>query len=256
MSPPTAACTAGSACSAGGVLFRLLPRGCHVVWIDNLDYHLTLRILRDTIPIEPLGPCWSRSPHTHRRWGDRSMTVESRGKGDGMEEIKLPSREEMKQLTPVELAHVHMRAEDQKDVQATVDTFTDDDPWYTIPVLGVDLVGKDQIHEHYSGLLHGSFGEFANVEIQVRQAEDRVFCQGFVEARFTEPWFGVPPNGNHIRTGFIAILPIAPDGFFKAETTYFDVLDFHHQMGVLPSQSIVNIVGLLGTPVEQPGHSG
>ena len=173
-----------------------------------------------------------------------------------MAEIDLPSREEMKRLTPLELAHVHMRAEDTKNVQATVDTFTDENPYYKIPALGVDLTSKEQIYEHYTGLLLGSFGEFANVDEQVWHAGDRVFCEGFVDARFTDAWNEIPPNGNHIHTGFLAVFPIAPDGLFKAEIVYFDVLDFFHQMGLLPSRSIVDIVSLLGSSGVQATSSG
>jgi len=61
--------------------------------------------------------------------------------------------------TLLELAKAHATAEDRHDVAATVATFSKDCA-YTVEAFGIDLKGKDQIAQHYSGTF-SAFPDFS-----------------------------------------------------------------------------------------------
>src|SRR4051794_40609643 len=71
--------------------------------------------------------------------------------------------------SPVDVVKAHMAAEDRQDIEATMATFTDD-CWYSVPSLGVELRGKDQIRGWYEDT-------FAAVP-DFRNADERYWVAG------------------------------------------------------------------------------
>lgn len=101
-----------------------------------------------------------------------------------MSDIRLPTREEMRELSPLELAKTHCLAEDAGDVATVVDTFTTLDPYYRVPSLGIDVAGIEQIRAFYTASL-GALPDLVNLEPTWIETPGHVFLSVAFEATFS-----------------------------------------------------------------------
>jgi steroid delta-isomerase-like uncharacterized protein len=140
----------------------------------------------------------------------------------------------------VELVRAHIEAEDRRDVQATLDTFSDD-CFYTMHAFGLDLRGKEQIGNHYRNAFK-AMPNFHNPESRIIDAGDDVFWIGRMEAIQTGPWGDLPATGRKVVNVGLAHFPRGSDGRLAGEHTWFNGNDFLHQLGLLPSSNSMELV--------------
>ena len=141
--------------------------------------------------------------------------------------------------TPLELAKTHAAAEDRRDVAATLATFTEDCV-YTVEAFGLDLKGKDQVRQHYSGAF-SAFPDFFNKEVIWFDAGEDVFAKAYVEFTHDSAWNDIPPTGRKIGFWSVAHFPRAKDGLLLGEHVYLNGNEFLHKLGTLPSANAFEI---------------
>jgi steroid delta-isomerase-like uncharacterized protein len=134
----------------------------------------------------------------------------------------------------LDIIQQHMAAEDRQDLDATLATFTEN-CWYSVPGLGVELHGKDEIRRWYEDLFR-AVPDFRNSEERYWQADGEVFFSAYMEGTHLGTWFGWPPTGRSFRSPMLVRIPIAPDGLMEAEIVYNDSADVFTQLGILPRQ--------------------
>ena len=134
----------------------------------------------------------------------------------------------------LEVIKAHMAAEDRQDVEATLETFTED-CYYRVPGLGVDLRGKDQIRSWYQETYVG-VPDFRNVNEHYWEAEGNLFFEADIEGTHLGTWAGWAATGRRFKLPIMVRIPIASDGLMEAEIVYFDSADLFMQLGILPHQ--------------------
>ena len=127
-----------------------------------------------------------------------------------------------------------MAAEDRQDLDAALAAFTEN-CWYSVPGLGVELRGKDQIRRWYEDLF-AAIPDFRNSEERYWEACDQVFFAAYMEGTHLGTWHGWPATGRRFRSPMMVRIPIAPDGLMEAEIVYNDSADVFTQLGILPRQ--------------------
>jgi steroid delta-isomerase-like uncharacterized protein len=137
-------------------------------------------------------------------------------------------------VSAIEIVREHMAAEDRQDLEAVLATFTDN-CWYSVPALGLDLRGKDQIREWYEGTF-SAVPDFRNADEQYWEADRNVFFEARMEGTHLGDWAGWAPTGRRFSAPLFCRIPIAPDGLIEAEVVYFDAADLFMQLGVLPGR--------------------
>jgi steroid delta-isomerase-like uncharacterized protein len=142
----------------------------------------------------------------------------------------------------LDVCKAHLEAEDKQDIEATLATFTDQDPYYKMPAFGVWCRGKGEIAEHYRGAFT-AFPDFVNVYEKWHEAEGNVFLEVIYEGTHEGegPWPGMKPTGRKVRQQTLAHFPIAEDGLLTAEIVYIDSLEMLHQLGMLPTANAVEL---------------
>lgn len=141
--------------------------------------------------------------------------------------------------TTLELAKTHALAEDKHDVATAVGTFTEDCV-YTIEAFGIDLKGREQAAQHYSGTF-SAFPDFFNKEVLWFDAGNDVFGKALVEFTHDSEWNGIPPSGKKVSFWSVAHFPRAKDGLLRGEHVYMNGNDFLHKLGALPSANAFEI---------------
>ena len=127
-----------------------------------------------------------------------------------------------------------MAAEDRQDLDAALAAFTEN-CWYSVPGLGVELRGKDQIRRWYEDLF-AAIPDFRNSEERYWEADGQIFFAAFMEGTHAGTWHGWPATGRSFKSPMLVRIPIAPDGLMEAEIVYFDSADLFMQLGILPHQ--------------------
>jgi uncharacterized protein len=150
------------------------------------------------------------------------------------EEFELPSKTVE---SAIDVAKAHMAAEDRKDVDATVATFTED-CYYRVMGLDVELRGKGEIRRWYEDLF-AAIPDFRNSEERYWEAEGNVFFEALMEGTHLGTWHGWAPTGRSFRSPMFVRIPIAPDGLMEAEIVYNDSADVFTQLGILPRRGSV-----------------
>jgi predicted ester cyclase len=125
-----------------------------------------------------------------------------------------------------------MAAEDRRDVEATLETFTDA-CWYSVPGLGVELRGKDEIQRWYRDLFT-AVPDFRNADERYWVSDSTVFCEARAEGTHLGDWMGWAPTGRRFTSSMLCRIPIAPDGLMEAEVVYLDGADVFRQLGLIP----------------------
>lgn len=134
----------------------------------------------------------------------------------------------------IDIVQQHMAAEDRQDLDATLATFTPD-CWYSVPGLGIELHGKDEIRRWYEDLF-AAIPDFRNSEERYWEAGDQVFFAAYMEGTHLGTWHGWPATGRKFRSPMLVRIPIAADGLMEAEIVYNDSADVFMQLGILPRQ--------------------
>jgi steroid delta-isomerase-like uncharacterized protein len=134
----------------------------------------------------------------------------------------------------LEAVKAHMAAEDRQDLNATLATFTED-CWYSVPGLGIELRGKDQIRRWYEELF-AAIPDFRNSEERYWEADGQIFFAAYMEGTHVGTWHGWPPTGRRFKSPMLVRIPIAQDGLMEAEIVYNDSADVFMQLGILPRQ--------------------
>jgi steroid delta-isomerase-like uncharacterized protein len=134
----------------------------------------------------------------------------------------------------IDIVREHMAAEDRQDLEATLATFADD-CWYSVPALGMDLRGKEQIRGWYESTF-SAVPDFRNAGERYWEGEGNVFFEARMEGTHLGDWAGWAPTGRRFSTPLFCRIPIAPDGKIEAEVVFFDAADLFMQLGILPRQ--------------------
>jgi len=134
----------------------------------------------------------------------------------------------------IDIVKQHMAAEDGQDLDATLATFTDD-CWYSVPGLGIELHGKDEIRRWYEDLF-AAIPDFRNSDERYWEAGDQIFFAAYMEGTHLGTWHGWPATGRRFRSPMLVRIPIAADGLMEAEVVYNDSADVFMQLGILPRQ--------------------
>jgi steroid delta-isomerase-like uncharacterized protein len=134
----------------------------------------------------------------------------------------------------LEVVKAHMAAEDRRDIDATIATFTEH-CYYEVPGLRIALRGKEEIRLWYEELF-AAIPDFRNSEERYWQADGSVFFGAYMEGTHLGTWHGWAPTGRSVRSPMLVRIPIAADGLMEAEIVYNDSADVFMQLGVLPRQ--------------------
>jgi steroid delta-isomerase-like uncharacterized protein len=134
----------------------------------------------------------------------------------------------------LEVVKAHMAAEDRRDIDATVATFTEH-CYYEVPGLRIALRGKEEIRLWYEELF-AAIPDFRNSEERYWQADGSIFFAAYMEGTHLGTWHGWAPTGRSFRSPMLVRIPIAADGLMEAEIVYNDSADVFMQLGVLPRQ--------------------
>jgi steroid delta-isomerase-like uncharacterized protein len=134
----------------------------------------------------------------------------------------------------LEVVKAHMAAEDRRDIDATIATFTEH-CYYEVPGLRIALRGKEEIRLWYEELF-AAIPDFRNSEERYWQADGSVFFGAYMEGTHLGTWHGWAPTGRSFRSPMLVRIPIAADGLMEAEIVYNDSADVFMQLGVLPRQ--------------------
>jgi steroid delta-isomerase-like uncharacterized protein len=137
--------------------------------------------------------------------------------------------------TMLELAKAHGLAEDRRDVEATVATFTPDCV-YTIEAFAIELHGREQAAQHYQGAF-SAWPDFYNQEVIWFDAGNDIWAKAFFTFTHDHEWNGIPPNGKKVGVWSVAHFPRAADGLLQGEHVYLNGNALLHQMGALPSSN-------------------
>jgi steroid delta-isomerase-like uncharacterized protein len=132
----------------------------------------------------------------------------------------------------IEVVKAHMEAEDRQDLDATLATFTDH-CYYSVPGLGVELRGKQEIRRWYEELF-AAIPDFRNSEERYWEAEGQIFFSAYMEGTHRGTWHGWSPTGRSFKSPMFVRIPIAADGLMEAEIVYNDSADVFTQLGILP----------------------
>ncbi|MGI5490375.1 glucose 1-dehydrogenase [Microtetraspora malaysiensis] len=143
-------------------------------------------------------------------------------------------------MDALELVKAHLRAEDERDVDAVLATFTEDCV-YRIPAYDIDLRGKERIGQFYSSMFQ-SFPDFVN-ESETYHISDKAIFVDIVTRRTHEGmWRSFSPTGRQFRTTSLAQFPIAEDGLLGGEIVHVNPVDALYKIGALPSTDLFETV--------------
>lgn len=136
-------------------------------------------------------------------------------------------------VSVTDVVKAHMEAEDRRDVEATLATFTDD-CYYRVPGLGVELRGRDEIRGWYEALF-AAVPDFRNADERYWEAGGTVFFEARAEGTHLGEWVGWAATGRRFSTPMACRIPIAADGLMEAEIVYLDGAHLFAQLGILPA---------------------
>jgi steroid delta-isomerase-like uncharacterized protein len=152
------------------------------------------------------------------------------------------------------LVRDHLAAEDHRDLDATMATFTTD-CWYAIPAQDLLLRGQAAVKGHYERLFT-AFPDLLNENVTLFDGGNRVFATIQVRRRHLGMWGTFPPTGREVVTHALAEFPIAADGLIEAEIVHINPLEALQQIGAVPTRDVFELARLYAAAVTGAGATG
>lgn len=140
----------------------------------------------------------------------------------------------------LKLAKAHADAEDRRNVEETVATFTENCR-YSINAFNLDIRGREAAANAYA-MTFKAFPDFNNAEAEYFLATNGdVFIKALVEFTHSSEWNGIPATGKKLSFWSLAHFPRAEDGLFTGEQVWLNGPDYLYQIDALPSNNIFEI---------------
>jgi steroid delta-isomerase-like uncharacterized protein len=128
------------------------------------------------------------------------------------------------------LFEAHREAEAARDVDAILDTFTEDCFLETM-ALGLRSEGKDAVRSAYQAQYFIAFPDLDPDDQDMAFGDDVMVVWGFLRGTSKGEWLGVPPGGGSFAVPFTNVVPFK-DGLMGGETIYFDLATLCEQAGL------------------------
>lgn len=126
----------------------------------------------------------------------------------------------------------HFAAENAHDVQATLDTYTEDIVWDDVTHPDAPFHGKDEVAAVYSSILD-AIPDLVLTSVRRfegdggRYVVDESILSGHVEGE----WSGIPGGGAPVEVRILHIFELR-DGLISYENAWFDAAGVQRQIGV------------------------
>jgi steroid delta-isomerase-like uncharacterized protein len=130
----------------------------------------------------------------------------------------------------VRLFEVHREAEAARDIDAILETFTDD-CFLETNALGLRAEGRDAVRAAYVQQFFTSFPDLAPDDEGMAVGDDAVAVWGTLRGTSRGEWLGVPPGGGSFAVPFANVVPFR-DGLMAGERIYFDLATLCEQAGI------------------------
>ena len=121
----------------------------------------------------------------------------------------------------VRLFEAHREAEAARDIDAILETFTEECFLETIP-LGLRSEGRDAVRAAYEQQFFRSFPDLAPEDEGMAFGDDVVVVWGTLRGTSQGEWLGIPPGGGTFAGPFANVVPFT-DGLMAGEQIYFDL---------------------------------
>ena len=122
----------------------------------------------------------------------------------------------------VRLFEAHREAEAARDIDAILETFSDDCFLETNP-LGLRSEGRDAVRAANEHQFFSAFPDLAPEDEGVAYNDEGVVVVwGTLRGTSTGPWLGVPPGGGSFAVPFANVVPFSGD-LMAGEKIYFDL---------------------------------
>jgi steroid delta-isomerase-like uncharacterized protein len=121
----------------------------------------------------------------------------------------------------VRLFEAHREAEAARDIDAILETFTEECFLETIP-LGLRSEGRDAVRAAYEQQFFRSFPDLAPEDEGMAFGDDVVVVWGTLRGTSQGEWLGIPPGGGTFAVPFANVVPFT-DGLMAGEQIYFDL---------------------------------
>lgn len=121
----------------------------------------------------------------------------------------------------VRLFEAHREAEAARDIDAILETFTEECFLETIP-LGLRSEGRDAVRAAYEQQFFRSFPDLAPEDEGMAFGDDVVVVWGTLRGTSQGEWLGIPSGGGTFAVPFANVVPFT-DGLMAGEQIYFDL---------------------------------
>jgi predicted ester cyclase len=106
----------------------------------------------------------------------------------------------------IRLFEAHREAEAARDINAILETFSEDCFLETMP-LGLRSEGKDAVRAAYEMQFFSAFPDLAPDDEGMAYADDAIAVWGTLRGTSRGEWLGVPPGGGAFAVPFANIVP-------------------------------------------------
>ena len=135
------------------------------------------------------------------------------------------------QGTRLELVEQHVRYENAHDLEAVMETFSEE-PYYDERPWGEHHAGLGAVREHYEQLFRAA----PNLTIEILKryvSRDAVILECEIRGTHLGIWRGLPPTGRQIRFSLCAVYTFTKADKLAGERVYYDRATVLTQLGVL-----------------------
>jgi steroid delta-isomerase-like uncharacterized protein len=119
------------------------------------------------------------------------------------------------------LFEAHREAEAARDIDAILETFTDDCFLDTM-ALGIRAEGREAVRAAYEQQFFTSFPDRAPEDEGMAVGDHVIAVWGTLRGTSRGDWLGVPPGGGSFAVPFANVVPFA-EGLMQGEMIYFDL---------------------------------
>jgi steroid delta-isomerase-like uncharacterized protein len=130
----------------------------------------------------------------------------------------------------IRLFEAHREAEAARDIDAILETFSENCFLETIP-LALRAEGRDAVRAAYEQQFFRSFPDLAPDDEGMAVGDDVVVVWGTLRGTSCGQWLGVPPGGGSFAVPFANVVPFE-DGLMAGERIYFDLASLCEQAGI------------------------